>query len=96
MTPLGREARAEPRRLGRVLRGLPRRGLPEAEDVELLMPILLPNPVLLPLSAAALRSAAVTFSSLAASSSLFAAGKVSLELPCTRLGSRQLLVCCDR
>ena len=59
MTPLGREARAEPRRLGRVLHGPPRRGASqapwrEAEDVELLMPILLPDPVLLPLSAAAL------------------------------------------
>ena len=94
MTSLGREARAEPRRLGRVLRGPPRRGLAR-QDVKLLMPILLPDPVLLPLSAAALRSAAVTFSSLAASSSLLAAGEVSLELPCTRLGSRQLLVCCD-
>ena len=96
-TPRPREARAEPRRLGRVLRGPPRRGLPEAEDVELLMPILLPDPVLLPLSAAALRSAAVTFNSLAASSSLLAPARSASSslVPRPRLGSRQLLVCCD-
>ena len=98
MTPLGREARAEPRRLGRVLHGPPRRGASqapwrEAEDVELLMPILLPDPVLLPLSAAALRSAAVTFSSLAASSSLLAPAKSALvSSSCVVMGKMSIII----
>ena len=103
MTPLGCEARAEPRRLGRVLRGPPRRGLPgpvvettegphpvarrEAEEVELLIPILLPDPVLLPLSAA------VTFSSLAASSSLLAPARSALvSSSCVVMGKMSIII----
>ena len=109
MTPLGCEARAEPRRLGRVLRGPPRRGLPgpvvettegphpvarrEAEEVELLMPILLPDPVLLLLFAAALRSVAVTFSSLAASSSLLAPARSALvSSSCVVMGKMSIII----
>ena len=71
----------------------PRRARREAEDVELLMPILLPDPVLLPLSAAALRSAAVTFSSLAASSSLLALARSALvSSSCVVMGKMSIII----